>query len=438
MTASASESRSYLRNYLSFWIFGLANNVAYVVMLTAAKDILSDASNHSSTRSTQTEGSTPLNHTLFSNPNDLCLAKRNHFHCTTKSTGYVLICNIVPALIIKILAPFFIHRIPYSLRQVLLCIAQGIALLLAALSESLTMRLCGVLICSLAYGFGESSFLGLASHYDKYTIGAWSSGTGMAGVAGSMIYASLTDDSLLDLDPRIAMFVILVPPIFVLIVTYFCIIEIPDTIRRLKISDPSTWIDFKKGISNEHNIHGDSLMSKMKHLTLLYKYMIPLVIVYFTEYLINQGIHELTIFDCNHSFSKSPTEQYRWFAVCYAIGCFISRSSVNLIHSGMFSIALMPFLQMINLILFVINAYNPFFYHFGIAAGIVIYEGLIGGWAYANAFHHIHRKVDEKIREFALSAVSVADATGILIAALSAIPTHNLICDQVYPSSSHI
>ncbi|PAV88145.1 hypothetical protein WR25_17756 [Diploscapter pachys] len=411
MTASASESRSYLRNYLSFWIFGLANNVAYVVMLTAAKDILSDASNHSSTRSTQTEGSNPLNHTLFSNPNDLCLTKRNHFHCTTKSTGYVLICNIVPALIIKILAPFFIHRIPYSLRQVLLCIAQGIALLLAALSESLTMRLCGVLICSLAYGFGESSFLGLASHYDKYTIGAWSSGTGMAGIAGSMIYASLTDDSLLDLDPRIAMFVILVPPIFVLIVT---------------------------GISNEHNIHGDSLMSKMKHLTLLYKYMIPLVIVYFTEYLINQGIHELTIFDCNHSFSKSPTEQYRWFAVCYAIGCFISRSSVNWIHSGMFSIALMPFLQMINLILFVINAYNPFFYHFGIAAGIVIYEGLIGGWAYANAFHHIHRKVDEKIREFALSAVSVADATGILIAALSAIPTHNLICDQVYPSSSHI
>jgi len=43
MTAVAktnSNDRALLRDLVAFWIFGLANNFAYVVMLSAAKDIL--------------------------------------------------------------------------------------------------------------------------------------------------------------------------------------------------------------------------------------------------------------------------------------------------------------------------------------------------------------------------------------------------------------
>ncbi|KAJ1355411.1 hypothetical protein KIN20_012805 [Parelaphostrongylus tenuis] len=68
--------------------------------------------------------------------------------------------------------------------------------------------------------------------------------------------------------------------------------------------------------------------------------------------------------------------------------------------------------------------------HFGIVCVIVLYEGLIGGASYVNTFHHIHRKVDSSIREFALSTVIIGDTIGILIAGISAIPMHNAICEM--------
>ena len=49
----------------------------------------------------------------------------------------------------------------------------------------------------------------------------------------------------------------------------------------------------------------------------LLKYMIPLTTVYFAEYLINQGIVELIIFDCSHGFRLAQASQYRWYQVTY-------------------------------------------------------------------------------------------------------------------------
>ena len=43
--------------------------------------------------------------------------------------------------------------------------------------------------------------------------------------------------------------------------------------------------------------------------------MIPLFLVYFAEYLINQGLVELVIFDCSHGFGTSIRAQYRWCQV---------------------------------------------------------------------------------------------------------------------------
>uniref|UniRef100_A0AC34FMB1 Uncharacterized protein n=1 Tax=Panagrolaimus sp. ES5 TaxID=591445 RepID=A0AC34FMB1_9BILA len=55
---------------------------------------------------------------------------------------------------------------------------------------------------------------------------------------------------------------------------------------------------------------------------------------------------------------------------------------------------------------------------------------LFGGAAYGNTFHRIHKEVAPDIREFSMSATTLADSTGIVIAALSAIPLHNFICNQ--------
>lgn len=76
--------------------------------------------------------------------------------------------------------------------------------------------------------------------------------------------------------------------------------------------------------------------------------MVPLGLVYFFEYFINQGM-----VSCVHMYQKATLlevlcfqfelikfenifidtdEQYRWLQVDYQIGVFLSRSSVNLFH----------------------------------------------------------------------------------------------------------
>lgn len=158
--------------------------------------------------------------------------------------------------------------------------------------------------------------------------------------------------------------------------------------------------------------------------------MIPLFLTYFAEYLINQGLLELTLFDCDKGFGTSPASQYRWYQVLYQVGVFVSRSSINVVQMNMLFIALMPVFQLVNTAFFMLNAIYSFIPNFAIVCGIILYEGLIGGASYVNTFHHIHKKIDPSVRSFALSTVSLADSIGILLAALVSIPVHNAICSM--------
>ncbi|PNI10668.1 CLN3 isoform 42, partial [Pan troglodytes] len=55
-------------------------------------------------------------------------------------------------------------------------------------------------------------------------------------------------------------------------------------------------------------------------------YIVPLVVVYFAEYFINQGLFELLFF---RNTSLSHAQQYRWYQMLYQAGVFASRSSLR-------------------------------------------------------------------------------------------------------------
>ncbi|KAJ4454882.1 putative CLN3 protein [Paratrimastix pyriformis] len=64
-------------------------------------------------------------------------------------------------------------------------------------------------------------------------------------------------------------------------------------------------------------------LRQMKHLA---KFLIPLLLVYFSEYLINQGISPTIKFD-----GPIPRDDYyRYYATIYQVGVFFSRSSTSL------------------------------------------------------------------------------------------------------------
>lgn len=90
-----------VRNFIAFWIFGLCNNFAYVIMLSAAEDIMSQQKDE-----------------IVSEPNTTsssqCLPNVGERACKSSALGAVLLADIIPSLVAKMALPFFMHRIPHG------------------------------------------------------------------------------------------------------------------------------------------------------------------------------------------------------------------------------------------------------------------------------------------------------------------------------------
>ena len=69
----------------------------------------------------------------------------------------------------------------------------------------------GVACASISSGFGEITVLQLTSFYSKHTVTAWSSGTGAAGLFGSLSYALMTGP--MGIKPRTAILILLFIPV---------------------------------------------------------------------------------------------------------------------------------------------------------------------------------------------------------------------------------
>lgn len=152
---------------------------------------------------------------------------------------------------------------------------------------------------SFASGLGEPTFLAYTAFFNKNVISTWSSGTGGAGIVGSLAYTVLR----YGLDNRQTLLVMITVPVLELAI-FFLLLRKP---ASLKIEDQPIG----------ENITGEDIVEPMKTMTekLLYiktlvRFMIPLGLVYFFEYLINQGLFELVYFP---EIFITWSEQYRWY-----------------------------------------------------------------------------------------------------------------------------
>lgn len=132
---------------------GLINNVLYVVILSAALDLVGP----------------------------------------TLPKSIVLLADVVPSFVTKLMAPYFIHVLPYRVRVLILVTLSVVGMQMVAWAEALPTRLLGVALASISSGLGELSFLGMAHYYGQYAISFWSSGTGAAGLVGAAMYVFVTN-----------------------------------------------------------------------------------------------------------------------------------------------------------------------------------------------------------------------------------------------------
>jgi battenin len=169
------------------------------------------------------------------------------------------------------------------------------------------------------------------------------------------------------------------------------------------------------------------LSSKQRfHLVLsLWPYTVPLFVVYAAEYTLQSGTWTAIGFPVDDVESRKSFYQYsNWL---YQAGVFVSRSSGTLFTVPMAVLWLMPTLQTLNVVIYWSIAANQqdssivgsFWHSPTFLYTTAFYTGLLGGAVYIHGYKRICKDITLAHREFALSATSVAESFGILMADLS-------------------
>lgn len=517
-------SSAALANRIGFIILGLTNNFAYVVMLSAAYDLLKQ-NDPDEEFANDGDNFIPFINSLFTSaqnndnstattPANLTSGNNNDAQpfCNKHSTSTVLLADSLPSLTTKLVYPFLLVNIKTNHKAVAVSILAALSFLITGLSSNKYLIFFGVACASFACGLGETTYLSNSPRYGSVAISGWSTGTGVSGLLGSIAYALLR--MVLPIHYIMAIMLVSIPSSMLL--AYFYVITPVDehdesgggisASRRLQdrpsppppppgqqqkknsisisVISSSSDEDPNKPIWNnrksrqqmanygvaaqqqqlqlQHHQHQESVFinhqeiisheagpmsvflydkqpvkrrkhrrdqfswrEKLAFLPSLAKYFLPLFLVYFAEFFINQGLHELIYFP--EIASLDHAAQYRWFQVTYQFGVMISRASLDfLVIRYLWTMSL---LQLLNAIVFLGHVgkliYIPDFY---LVLAIIIYEGLLGGFTYANTFYRMREELPPNRQEFGISTVVIADTLGIVLAGSCAIPVHDELC----------
>ncbi|KAJ7614625.1 batten's disease protein Cln3 [Mycena polygramma] len=440
----------------SFFLFGLINNVLYVIILSAALDLVPP--------------STPK--------------------------GIIAFCNIAPALVAKVGWPYILKgKIRYSKRLIGCCLLSTFGMLIVAFFDSLFMRLLGISIASFSSGLGELTFLQLSTTYAPpsvagHSVGYFASGTGAAGLVGAFLWWEVrgfgvrTGVGLSSVMP----FVI---PLTAGSSSYLSFSTLTHPQFYFLLPRPTAFLassagyeDSPSGVAGsmpytplatgEDDMVGEeegSLLPVLKHNVslsasdkwrlvrpLLVRYMLPLFCVYMFEYTINQGIAPTLLYPVpsqeQHPFlSKiihSVRDYYPLWQLVYQTTVFLSRSSIS-IGIPPLPARLLPLPAILQAGILLVLALESAVGLFptdadeawSIAAVFLLIslEGICGGSAYVNVFYRINQdppsphtahdiERSRQEREFKIGSVGFADSSGILFASILAVPTELALCRQ--------
>ncbi|TKY90309.1 hypothetical protein EX895_000307 [Sporisorium graminicola] len=484
-----STKRISYRLNIAFFLFGLLNNSLYVVILTAALELLPQG----------------------------------------VPTGLVSFANIFPALIAKAVWPYVLRGEVRYAKRVWSCAGLSfVGMLLVSFFPKLGMRLLGISLASFSSGLGELTFLqlstryapkaqekrlggvpvaavagaGLETNFAGDAVGWFASGTGAAGLVGAAAWWVVrplgvqTGMAILSVLPgfMVLAYVVVLPSVEQLLgggggksaAEYAPVATEDDANGRGSLDDA--------GEADETADNGDdeddaevptatpnfrvrlTFQEKMSLLRpMLLPYIIPLVIVYAMEYTINQGIAPTLIYPLptreTHPLLslivKKLTDYYPLYQLVYQTFVFLSRSSISIFKLPPIPRRWLwaPAVLQTGLLAVLMTESLFAWFRSSIASPLVIVlicvEGLAGGGAYVSVFYSIgvdargeeknvialpraeeegngESAEDQAYRlakkaqehEFRIGCVGFGDSLGILAASLISMPLQVSLCNS--------
>jgi battenin len=411
-----------LANWLGFFFAGLLNNTSYVIMLAGAK------------------------------------------HIDPSLVSVVYICNVLPSMLIKLTGPYWFHYIPYKVRVAVQSLLMTLSFLMVAFGNAhfvSWVQLVGIAVGSAGGGLGEASFLALTTFFaGRSSVTAWSSGTGMAGPVGYLWVIMFTIVFKVDFSTSL-LYGLVMPVAFWLNYTYMLgspVIsreEVSESdcekdvgIDTIDSSDPSPdlsnngllSVNISQGYRSEetsdlsytlspapdgkegskdidtdptHAITSMTLRARFVRTLDLWPFTVPLFTVYLAEYAMQSGPWAAIGFPVTSKSARDQFYEYSNFA--YQGGVLLSRSSGLIFKANMAALWIMPALQVVLLLFFVLVAYTQFWYDYSLMI-MCFAAGLLGGAVYVGGFALMRETVAPELKEFSLSAASLFDTLGIVVA----------------------
>lgn len=168
-------------------------------------------------------------------------------------------------------------------------------------------------------------------------------------------------------------------------------------------------------------------------------YMVPLALVYFAEYEINQGVSPTLLYPLEQTPFTSYRDIYPMYITLYQgeppsssswqltlAGVFLARSSRPFIKIN--NLYLPAILQVVNLVCLIGHAIFNFLPSIYYIFAMIFYEGVLGGLVYVSTYGKVYEVTAPNDREFALGAIGVSDSGGIVAAGLVALLLEPALC----------
>ncbi|KAG5634838.1 hypothetical protein H0H81_000551 [Sphagnurus paluster] len=340
--------------------------------------------------------------------------------------GIIAFCNIAPALIAKVGWPYLLKgRIRYVARLVGCCVLSSFGMLVSAMCFLAVLGTRGLTSLFVGcVGLGELTFLQLSTTYAPayvagHSVGYFAAGTGAAGLVGAFLWWEVRS-----LGVRVGVGLSSVMPLIIPL-TYFFLL--PNKSAFLDTVSSSTY---------------GGAASPTQESSVLYA---PIA---------TQDVEELddesTINPASTpkgGITLSAADKWRLVWLVYQTTVFLSRSSISLGLPPLPErlLALPAVLQYLILSALALESSVGVFPEDASGAAIVAVfllvslEGICGGLAYVNVFYRINQERPDahsardperakQEKEFKIGSIGFADSSGILFAALLAVPTEMELC----------
>ncbi len=356
-----------------FFMLGVLNNVTYVIMIAGSPEIAAE------------------------------------------SIGLVYFLAVAPALGVKFSSQYWFDRVSYWWR-LMVCIPVLMALAFGLVAFGpLSTKLVGVAMVAVQSALGEASCLALTSRYPsserRDLLTGWSSGTGIAGIAGYVVVGLFR---YLDMSfvAMLCSALLVLPAMWTYVyasihggfegfegVQEAAVVHVDD--------DAEEHVAMVAGHSRrQHALDHHGELALRDRLERLMPYSLPLFGVYFAEYACQSGVW-ITIGESERSRRRFYTASN----LLYQFGVFLSRSSGSVFELNLSSLPWLAVFQFGLLFFFIAVSLLEVSGWWLLVPAFV--TGIFGGLCYVNAFRLLAHDSPPSEREKNMALTSTADSLGV-------------------------